>query len=56
MSDVEICPFPKHEGREWVDIIQDDRAYMEWLVSGEPDFELWDELETYLIDLLEEPR
>ena len=54
MSDLETCPFPKHEGRDWEDVVRDDRAYVEWLVSGEPDFEMWDDMYDFLIELLEE--
>ncbi len=56
MSDPEICLFPKHKGRRWIDIVIEDRDYVEWLVSGEPDFELWDWLYEMLMDLLEDTQ
>ena len=29
------CPFPKHEGEKWVDVVENDSEYIEWLLSGE---------------------
>lgn len=47
------CPFPKHRGERWEDVLEDDRRYLEWLVSHEgPD--LGEELYETLMDLLEE--
>lgn len=47
------CPFRKHRGESWEDVLEEDRRYMEWLVSGEgPD--LGQELYDTLMDLLEE--
>jgi hypothetical protein len=47
-----VCFFPKHKGKLWTDIIQDDPEYIEWLVwsyDGEIDEETYD----LLVDLLE---
>lgn len=49
-----ICYFTKHHGRFWVEVLEDDRPYMEWLVGGEHDMELHEELYEHLIELLEE--
>lgn len=47
------CPFPKHKDKLWAEVIEEDREYVEWLVSMEgPD--LSDMLYDFLIDLLEE--
>lgn len=46
------CRLPKHKGKLWVDIVMEDRGYIEWVVSGEGpiiDSDLYD----YLMDLLE---
>lgn len=50
---LKFCPFKKHLGRSWNDIVTIDRAYVEWLVSGEGPENLDPELEDVLIDLLE---
>lgn len=48
-----ICPFPKHEGKRWEDVIAEDRQYVEWLVSGSgPNMSVF--LYEHLIELLEE--
>lgn len=52
-AQIKTCPFPKHEGRLWTDIIEDDRQYVEWLVSGEGP-PMSDLQYDYLINLLEE--
>lgn len=47
------CPFPKHKGKPWTTIIEEDYDYVYWLVSGEgPDMEdeLYDLLTEYLED------
>ena len=54
-EELEICKFPKHDGEEWEDVMEEDRSYVEFLVSGEsraPDMStaLYDRL----MDLLEE--
>jgi DNA polymerase III epsilon subunit-like protein len=33
-NDITICPFKKHEGRLWVDVIRVDRDYIYWLLSS----------------------
>lgn len=49
----ETCPFPKHRDRPWSDVLEDDRPYLEWLVSGEgPDMD--EGLYDLITDLLEE--
>lgn len=46
------CHFPKHEGKLWVDVIAEDRQYVEWVVSGGGPY-IEDRLYDYLMDLLE---
>lgn len=53
MYEDRICRFPKHEGKLWEDILEEDREYIDWLVSGdgpEIDSDLYD----YLMELLED--
>ena len=45
-----ICPFAKHQGELWSDVIEEDRDYVEWLTKQDW---LSDELHKYLIELLE---
>lgn len=53
-DDTEVCHFRKHEGREWEDVVRDDRAYVEWLMDDEEhDFEIGAVLYDHLMDLLE---
>ena len=53
MKNIEVCPFPKHRDKDWVDIIWEDREYVEWVLSGAgPDMGL--EMYDYVMDLLEE--
>ena len=51
-----VCQFPKHEGESWYDILEEDRRYIEWIVSldgpGVP--HLSPILYEFLIELLEE--
>lgn len=47
-----ICPFPKYKYRLWVEVVSEDRKYVEWLVSGEGP-EMSDALYDHLMDLLE---
>lgn len=49
-----VCRFAKHEGERWEAVVESDRRYVEWLISGEPDFDIDDDLGDYLTDLLEE--
>jgi hypothetical protein len=51
--DVTICPYPKHYGKKWADIMEEDAAYIEWLVSlnGPP---MHPDRFDYLMDLLED--
>ena len=51
--DKTICQFTKHYGEFWTHVLVDDRPYMEWLVSGEHDMELTEELYDHLMELLE---
>lgn len=49
---LERCPFPKHEGEEWTEVVENDPEYVEWLISGEgPDMD--STLLDHLTDLLE---
>ena len=48
-----VCPFPKHQGKPWEDVIDEDRNYVEWLVGYEGP-ELRPELYNRLMELLEE--
>lgn len=48
------CRFPKHKGKHWQEVIEEDRPYVEWLVSGEHDMTLNDDLYDYLMELLED--
>lgn len=48
------CHFPKHGGELWVDVVAEDRQYVEWLTSGDVTApELDDLLYEYLMSLLE---
>lgn len=50
---IEICRFPKHEGKLWEDIVEEDRPYVDWLLGVEgPNME--DGLYEYLTELMEE--
>lgn len=33
-SDISICPFKKHQGTPWSEVIQKDRDYVKWLLTG----------------------
>ncbi len=50
------CPFTKHPGKLWRDVLEEDRLYVEWLVSGNdgPTTPIDDELYDHLIGLLED--
>ena len=49
------CPFPKHRGESWQDVVDDDFDYAEWLVSAEgPDMD--DEMYDGIMDALENSR
>jgi len=48
-----FCPFPKHEGVAWEEVVEQDLRYVEWLISGEgPNLE--PDLLDHLTILLEE--
>lgn len=47
------CRMQKHNGKLWEDVVQEDRPYVEWLVSGDGP-KLWEVLYDYLMELLEE--
>ena len=50
---LEFCPFPKHHGEPWDEVVEEDPGYVRWLIGGEGpevDAELYD----CLTDLLEE--
>lgn len=46
------CPFPKHGGKLWADVIEEDPKYIEWLLSGDGP-ELHEELYNKLTRLME---
>ena len=52
MESEKTCTFPKHKGKLWVDVIDEDRSYVEWLVSGEGPH-IREPLYEYLMGLLE---
>ena len=52
-NDLAICKLPKHKDEYWSDIIEEDRDYVEWLVSGNGPV-VSEELYEYLIELLEQ--
>ena len=35
ITDSDVCPFPKHKGKLWAQVIEEDPDYVEWLLSGE---------------------
>ena len=47
------CSMPKHQGESWVDIVDYDRSYIDWLVNGDNAPDLPDELLDTLEKLLE---
>jgi len=47
------CPFPKHEGEDWETVIEEDRPYVEWLISYEGP-SMHPALEVMLTEMLEE--
>lgn len=53
MNKLEVCPFQKHEGEKWEDVVAEDRRYVEWLVSAEGPA-LSTDLYEKLTELLEE--
>lgn len=34
-----VCEFPKHRGDGWVEVIQKDREYVEWLLVNIEDMD-----------------
>jgi len=48
-----VCRMKKHNGELWEYVVDEDRPYVEWLVSGDGP-KLWEALYDYLMDLLEE--
>ena len=49
---LEFCPFPKHRGTPWAVVLDEDRRYVEWLVSGDGP-PLDPDLEEHLIEGLD---
>lgn len=47
------CPYPKHSGKTWIEIAEEDRAYLEWLISkdGPP---MTDERYDAIVEALED--
>lgn len=33
-EDVTICPFPRHKGTSWKDVVKKDKEYCEWLLTA----------------------
>lgn len=52
LEDLETCNFPKHAGVPWVEVVEIDRPYVEWLIGGTGP-SLQPDLEDHLTDLLE---
>jgi len=50
---VTLCYYPKHQGREWTEVVKDDRGYVEFLVSDKGP-QMPEERFDMLTDLLEE--
>ena len=48
------CSFPKHSGRLWIDVVDDDRPYVEWLIWDFLGGDANETLVDFLTDLLEE--
>ncbi len=56
-AETEFCGFSKHVGRDWEDVVRDDRAYVEWIMDDdEHDFTIETHLYEHLMDLMEDPR
>jgi len=51
-TDIETCHFLKHRDRSWESVVEEDSAYVHWLISGDgPDMK--EDLYDFLTDLLE---
>lgn len=48
------CPYPKHRGILWEKVIEEDRPYVEFLISGDGPEGIDAGLVDHLTDLLEE--
>jgi len=47
------CPFTKHKGIRWIEVVQDDVQYVEWLLDSE-DADVDDSMHEFLTNLLED--
>ena len=34
VEDINICPFKKHAGKTWIDVVKTDKDYCHWLLDG----------------------
>ncbi len=48
------CPFPKHKGEKWEDVICEDEDYIHWLLDIDNDLDLSNEMVEMLETLIEE--
>lgn len=46
------CPFPKHKGKPWEEVVEDDPQFIRWLLYEGPDLD--DELFAHLAELIDE--
>lgn len=46
------CPFPKHKGEPWDDVVEEDPQYIRWLIYEGPPLD--DELFAFLSNLIGE--
>lgn len=38
------CPFKKHQGKKWRQVLKDDPDYVKWLLNGDHSIELANDL------------
>ena len=51
--ELERCQFNKHKDKLWIEVVEEDPDYVEWLISGEGP-EMGIALYDYLTELLED--
>jgi len=49
-----VCPFRKHKGKPWTEVVKEDPEYVEWLVSFDCTVQIERSLYEYLVFILEE--
>jgi hypothetical protein len=54
MPEPRRCPYAKHVGRPWPEVVERDRPYAEWLVSMDGPHTLPEEDYDEIMDLLED--